>query len=295
MKKIYLIFTLLVLTVLISIPKVYAYNTDTKISSDGEQGIIQLSPTSFEVSASTPITLPLATNIYSQYVFLEVNELMRTNTTYALIFDTSIAIQLTKQIYYSPSLIPSVEDIVNSGSYSFGRANNYIIFKYTTGSTISLYFYGEAINSTVFQYDLKEFFENNGDKFAVYYDTRYNNDSANVMARFDTFYSDTMTAYTNGYNAGYNIGYQNGYNDRNSTVGNDISEAYDNGYNLGFDNGYSEGILADYSAWDDIMQGFFGPFEILNLELLPGFKIGYVFAFFMIIGVLTFLIGKRKV
>lgn len=105
-------------------------------------------------------------------------------------------------------------------------------------------------------------------------------------------------AYNDGFNKGYDGGYSKGYNEGydEGYFGSldDLQTQYDLGYNIGYNNGYDEAINKDYSAWDEIKDGFFGVFDILNIELLPNFKIGYVFAFFMIIGVLSFLIGKRR-
>lgn len=251
MKKIYLLFTVLILTFLISIPKVYAIET---INYDVNNVFIintQYIPT---IGNQGDVELNTYTNLQTLLNMIDDDY---TNET------VFVNIPLRHN-----TVLTSYTGAVINYQYENIRTINIYIDNYVSQASSRAYFYlldskGELITS-------------------VYYTV--------ISGSFVDMYLMTYT-YDDEYRSGFNNGYQQGYDD---SITQNYQPTYDLGYNAGYFQGFDEGILSDYSAWDDIMQGFFGPFNILNFELLPGFKIGYVFAFFMIIGVLSFLIGKRK-
>lgn len=275
MKKIYLLFMVLILTLLISIPQVYAvpmpsnkYYTRRNSALNaydyyytGNISVFKYIHTGSEIFSSI--------GYYDTYVEPFVVVLSDLDLMVALKFyaDNNFSLPIVISSLYEAELYENLnavwfadysdDDIMKNQFYALNQLGGQMyIYVYVRDTSV-------PIATPMFWIS-----------------------TASYNQVFNEIYSGS-TSYQSGYDNGYNQGY-------NQSVIDNVNPAYNNGYDIGYDVGYGDGILADYSAWDDIMQGFFGPFNILNFELLPGFKIGYVFAFFMIIGVLSFLIGKRK-
>lgn len=297
MKKIFLLFTVLILTILISIPKVYSYSGDDDMPNRFQPMVYNGGVRYDYQSQSNPVS-----NWYRITYDLFNLPYIDVPGYYVVFGDrnlTTVTGFQSRSLIYNSFITSNSSSTLNDviiGDLTGDLTKRDWAFIYERGLSQPqqrLYFWIQTDDADPYELlvDLANFvFETT---WFYVLDSSQGNNSVERMNSFyyeyDLYWSDLQ--YLAGFDVGYSQGYNKGY--AQSIIDN-INPAYNDGYDLGYDVGYGEGLLADYSAWEDIQQGFFGPFNILNFELLPGFKIGYVFAFFMIIGVLSYLIGKRK-
>lgn len=87
--------------------------------------------------------------------------------------------------------------------------------------------------------------------------------------------------------------YQNGYRDGADSINYD--DIWDLGYDQGYEVGYDTGINADVSnnflSFKFLMSMFFETFAILNIEILPNLKLGWLVGVPLFLGMLSFIIG----
>lgn len=93
-----------------------------------------------------------------------------------------------------------------------------------------------------------------------------------------TSYDFNLTEYDEGYDAGYGSGYDTGYNNGKA-----------DGYASGFAAGASESLNFDW-----IRKVFYTVQDVLNIEILPNIKIGYLIGIPLVIAIVSFVVGWFK-
>lgn len=107
-------------------------------------------------------------------------------------------------------------------------------------------------------------------------------------------------AYTEGFNNGLKESTDNAFNQG-------VQQGYDSGYSGGYTEGYNIGLDIGAASINNFLPqligAWSGTFAILNIELLPNLKLGYIIGFFLVIGVVSLIVsgfssvsggGRRK-
>jgi len=99
---------------------------------------------------------------------------------------------------------------------------------------------------------------------------------------------------------GYELGYDEGYDDSKQYYGNYFDETWLTAYQFGqirYNEGYNKGLSTEVDWFSWAITFITMPVRVLNIEVLPGVKIGYFALFTLLTGLVSwffFLVGKGK-
>lgn len=113
--------------------------------------------------------------------------------------------------------------------------------------------------------------------------------------------------FQHGVNDGYNNGYNKGYQDGVSTVyengfsgliNPDTNSLYDQTASFPYGKGYQDGFTSteEGGLWNVVFSAILAPFQVLEIELMPGVTMGMIFAVPLVFGLLAWMlsVGKSK-
>lgn len=321
MKKIYIIITLVISTLLLTLNiKASTFNQTTNQVTFGDvQYNVLASPFASNTTFTSDVyrkagpylnylrsdeqTISTPSNSLYQYNYFSLSQLFE---NYIRSFDEYSELHINP--YYLPNEFLFYTDLQYSIriDYTFTTPTNIIAnintngwFQVTTTpvAKVSLFIYSIIdSNTSVF---FTSYYLNTYDVYGgLVYASGSFGGSGNMwigLAYYDTGQVEYNKGYQDGLGVGKPQGYDEGYKQGLLDASTDFQTWYDNGYNLGYDTGYSEGANANLSnsfkSYQYIMGFFFQTFAILNIEVLPNLKLGWIVGVPLFLGLLSFIIG----
>lgn len=229
----------------------------------------------------------VATNLY----YYDVQFTKRNSTSKYVIFSTIIR----DDVYISKKSTELIFELMQDKDSLIRLDKNTYIYHdgsapqwNTSSTTVSgITFYVVAADGATGQLIVQDLLDN----YIYVYVDLINTTQSTVVDEFLNRYSEEafLSGYLTGKQEGKDVGIQIGIDSIDQDA--IYQDGYDYGYDVGYDTGINANVSNNFLSFKFLMGMFFETFAILNIEILPNLKLGWLVGVPLFLGMLSFIVG----